>query len=65
MIDPAIAAAKTPEEKAAAMRLLLSKRPVVAPVQNLGTQDGGAIDTEVDWEAINNLPHNKLVDLNS
>ena len=65
VIDPAIAAAKTPEEKAAAMRLLLSKRPVVAPVQNLGTQDGGAIDTEVDWEAINNLPHNKLVDLNS
>ena len=64
-IDPAVAAAETPEAKAEAVRTLLAARPGVNPVQNLGTQDEIITDPEVDWEAINNLPHNKLVDENS
>ena len=63
-IDPAIASAVTPEAKVAAIRALLAARPVATPVQNLGQQDDITMK-EVDWEAINNLPHNKQVDLNS
>lgn len=64
-IDPAIASAETPELKAAAVRTLLAARPATAPIGNLGTQDEIVTDPEVDWEAINNLPHNKMVDANS
>ena len=64
-IDPTVASAATPEAKAEAVRTLLAARPAVAPIGNLGTQDEIVTDTEVDWEAINNLPHNKLVDANS
>jgi hypothetical protein len=63
-IDPAIAGAATPEAKAAAVRTLLSARPASAPVQALEQQDEIVTD-EVDWEAINNLEHNKIVDKNS
>jgi ATP-dependent protease ClpP protease subunit len=64
LIDPAIATAETSEAKASAIRALLAARPATAPVQTLGEQDDITTD-EVDWEAINNLPHNKLVDKNS
>jgi enoyl-CoA hydratase/carnithine racemase len=63
-IDPVIAGAATPEAKAAAVRTLLAARPAAAPVQTLEQQDEIVTD-EVDWEAINNLDHNKLVDKNS
>jgi enoyl-CoA hydratase/carnithine racemase len=63
-IDPVIAGASTPEAKAAAVRTLLSARPAASPVQTLEQQDEIVTD-EVDWEAINNLEHNKLVDKNS
>ena len=63
-IDPAIATAETPEAKAAAIRALLAARPAATPVQALEQQDEIATN-EVDWEAINNLEHNKLVDKNS
>lgn len=63
-IDPAIATAATPEAKVAAVRALLAARPAAAPVQALEQQDEIATD-EVDWEAINNLEHNKQVDKNS
>jgi len=63
-IDPAIASAETPEAKAAVIRELLSARPAVTPVQALEQQDEIATN-EVDWEAINNLEHNKQVDKNS
>lgn len=62
-IDPTIAAAITPEAKAEAVRTLLATPPAVAAVQNLG-QNNTETD-QVDWEAINNLPHNKAVDANS
>jgi hypothetical protein len=63
-IDPSIAGAATPEAKAAAIRALLAARPAAAPVLALEQQDEIVTD-EVDWEAINNLEHNKLVDKNS
>jgi len=63
-IDPTIATAATPEAKVAAVRALLSARPGTAPIQSLEEQDEIATD-EVDWEAINNLEHNKQVDKNS
>ena len=63
-IDPTVAAAATPEAKAEAVRTLLAARPAAAPVLNLGTQDEIITDQEVDWEAINNLPHNRFVDEN-
>jgi ClpP class serine protease len=64
-IDPTVAAATTPEAKAEAVRTLLAKLPGTGAIQNLGTQDETITDTEVDWEAINNLPHNRFVDSNS
>jgi protease-4 len=64
-IDPTVAAAATPEAKAEAVRVLLASRPGTGAIQNLGTQDEIITDPEVDWEAINNLPHNKFVDSNS
>ena len=63
-IDAVIANATTPEAKAAAIRALLAARPAAAPVLALEQQDEIAAD-EVDWEAINNLEHNKQVDKNS
>lgn len=64
-IDPTVASAATPEAKAEAVRTLLAARPAAAPIGNLGTQDEIVTDPEVDWVAINNLEHNKLVDANS
>lgn len=63
-IDPTIATAATPEAKVAAIRALLAARPAATPVQALEQRDEIATD-EVDWEAINNLEHNKQVDKNS
>jgi len=61
-IDPTIASAETPEAKVQAIRTLLAAKPGAAPAQNLGSTD--PITEEVDWEAIDNLPHNKAVDAN-
>ncbi len=63
-IDPAIALAATAEAKVAAVRTLLAARPSAAPSQVLDQHDNSTSD-EVNWEAINNLEHNKLVDANS
>lgn len=61
-IDPTILGAETPEGKATAIRALLSSKPGAAPIGNLGSTD--PIKDTVDWEAIDNLPHNKAVDNN-
>ena len=64
-IDPTIAAAESPEAKAEAVRSLLAAKPGVKIEGNLETTDPAAKKgTETDWEAINNLPHNKEVDEN-
>lgn len=63
-IDPSISIAETPAAKAEAIRTLLSQKPGVNAIQNLGTRDEIKTD-EVDWNLINSLPHNKNVDFNS
>jgi len=62
-IDPTVLAAVTPEAKVEAIRVLLASRPAAAPIQNLVTRDEIKAD-EVDWNVINNLAHNKQVDIN-
>lgn len=65
-IDPTIAAAESAETKAEAVRTLLAAKPGVKTEGILDTTDPvGKTSTETDWEAINNLPHNKEVDENS
>jgi ATP-dependent Clp protease, protease subunit len=65
-IDQTVAAAKTPAQKAEAIRTLLAAKPGAAPKGNLDNDDpSGGSNTEEDWDTINNLPHNKEVDKNS
>lgn len=64
-IDPIIAAAVSTEAKAEAIRTLLAAKPGVKTEGILDTTDPVVkTSTETDWEAINNLPHNKEVDEN-
>ena len=62
-IDSTVLAAATPAGKVEAIRILLASRPAVAAIQNLATRDEIKTD-EVDWNVINNLAHNKQVDIN-
>ena len=62
-IDPAIANAQTPEAKAQAIRALLSKKPSVQPSGNQDSSD--PVSDGIEWDVINNLPHNKQVDQNA
>lgn len=64
-IDPTIAAAENANAKAEAVRTLLAAKPGVKIEGILDTTDPVVkTSTETDWEAINNLPHNKEVDEN-
>ena len=63
-IDPTIASAQTPDEKATAIRALLSARPGTPALQIIGEVEKEFAE-DVDWDTINNLPHNKSVDTNS
>jgi protease IV len=63
-IDPTVLAAVTPAAKVEAIRILLASKPAVAAIQNLVSHDELKTD-EVDWNTINNLAHNKQVDINS
>lgn len=63
-IDPTILSAQTPEEKVTAIRTLLAAKPGTTTVQAIGHVEEES-STDVDWETINNLPHNKNVDTNS
>lgn len=62
-IDASIADAKTPEAKVEAIRTLLAKKPGTQHLGNLG--EGGEGGDAVNWDSIDNLPHNKTVDQNS
>lgn len=59
-IDATIAVAQTPEAKVQAIRTLLSKKPSVQPAGNQDKSD--PVSDGVEWDVINNLPHNKHVD---
>ena len=64
-IDPAVAAATTAAEKATAIRTLLASKPGFTPVATLEEEDADEADAkDADWEAIDNLPHNKDLDNN-
>ncbi|MEI7829352.1 MAG: S49 family peptidase [Prolixibacteraceae bacterium] len=62
-IDPTIASAETPEAKVAAIRALLAAKPGSAPVQTIGQVEDETSD-DTDWDTINSLEHNQLVDSN-
>lgn len=64
-IDATVAAAETPEAKAEAIRAILAAKPGAKIEGNLDSGDADKKVDEVDWEAIDNLPHNKAVDFNS
>ena len=65
-IDQSIASAETPEAKATAIRTLLAAKPGSKNQGTLDTEDPASNHTKgVDWDTINNLPHNKTVDKNS
>lgn len=64
-IDATIAAAVSPAEKVAAIRTLLASKPGFAPIATLDDEDPDSNATvDADWDAIDNLPHNKEVDNN-
>lgn len=62
-IDSTIASATTPEAKVAAIRTLLAAKPGAAPVQTIGQVEDETSD-DTDWDTINSLEHNQLVDSN-
>ncbi|NQU51032.1 MAG: ATP-dependent Clp protease proteolytic subunit [Bacteroidetes bacterium] len=65
-IDQTIAAAETTDAKVAAIRALLAAKPGSEIHGNLDKKDpAGNTTNGVDWDTINNLPHNKTVDKNS
>lgn len=64
-IDATVAAAESPEAKVEAIRTLLAAKPGAKIEGNLDGEDPTMKVDEVDWEAIDNLPHNKAVDFNS
>lgn len=61
-IDPTIKEAETTEAKVQAIRTLLAAKPGAAPAGNLDKKD--PVNSGVDWEAIDNLPHNREADKN-
>lgn len=64
-IDPTVANAKTPKEKAETLRALLAAKPGAKPEGNQDKNDPNAQQPkDVDWDAINELEHNKDVDSN-
>lgn len=65
-IDPSIANAQTPQEKAEAVRALLAAKPGSKIEGNHDTHDPeGGKPKDADWDVIDSLPHNKSVDQNS
>jgi protease-4 len=65
-IDETIAAAQTPEGKAAAISALLAAKPGAKPEGNLETGDPlENKSADANWDVINSLPHNVDVDHNS
>ena len=56
-IDPSIAAAKTGEEKVAAIRAFMSRKPGVQPTGIQSNSDSGSPVDGVDWDTLNALPH--------
>lgn len=61
-INPTVAEAQTPEAKAAAIVALLAAKPGASATPHTGGDTNTPAADGVDWDAINNLPHNKAAD---
>lgn len=61
-IDATVAAATTPETKVAAINAKLANRPAAAAAVPAGGDKQDSVVDSVEWEEINNLPHNKEAD---
>lgn len=61
-IDTTVKEAKTDDEKVNAVRALLAKKPGSKPAGNKSGKDNGGNADDVDWNEIDNLPHNKEAD---
>jgi protease-4 len=61
-IDPTVAAATSPEDKANAILVIISRIPGTAPTGTLEEKDPfGSKNAGADWDTINALPHNQNV----
>lgn len=56
-LHPAVAAAATTDEKFAALKNVLSKKPAAAAIGNISDKDPNASSDEVDWDTLMSLPH--------
>lgn len=61
-LDPAVAEAPDADAKVNAIKEKLASRPAAAPASPQGGNGGESITDSVDWNAIDNLPHNQLAD---
>ena len=56
-IDDSVATAETIEDKVAAIRTIIARKPGSKPAGRLATQDPGTPADGVDWETLNSLSH--------
>jgi len=61
-IDPTVAAAEGHAAKVTAVKAKLAAKPGKQPTGNGGGDGGSPSADGVDWDAINNLPHNQAAD---
>jgi len=61
-LDATVKAAETPEAKVSAIKAKLASRPAQQPSAQQGTGGKGNATDEVDWESIDNMPHNQAAD---
>ena len=61
-IDATVKAAATPEAKVTAITAKLASRPAAPAANTQGAAGEGSVTDSVDWDAIDNLPHNQAAD---
>lgn len=61
-IDATVKAAATPEAKVTAITAKLASRPAAPAANTQGNGGEGSVTDSVDWDAIDNLPHNQAAD---
>lgn len=61
-IDATVKAAATPEAKVTAITAKLASRPAAPAANTQGNAGEGSVTDSVDWDAIDNLPHNQAAD---
>ncbi len=61
-LHPDVKAAIDTAGKISAVKAQLAKRPGTPPATPTGKEESGDVKNDADWDAINNLPHNKEAD---